>query len=86
MGPAVALTIEIEGTTLVGELVECLAAAGCLVVALDDRRCRIVHPDAVDAVEEWNEVRFFARAWQAGRDVRLTIHPERVPAARAQAG
>jgi hypothetical protein len=47
--------------------------------AIDDRACRVVHVRAVDAAEEWNELRFFLRAWQARHGVEVSLRPDQTP-------
>ena len=75
-----AVTVEIEQPQLLADLVERLASVGCMALAIGDRSCRVVYPGAVDAAEEWIEIRFFVRAWQSSRGVRLTLSPARAPA------
>jgi hypothetical protein len=82
----VGLMLEIQKPSLLPELVERLTANGCVTRAIDERVCHVVHPDAVDAAEEWQEVRFFLRAWQARNGgVEVTLRPDtirRAPSSR----
>jgi hypothetical protein len=84
MRRSVAVTVEMDGTELLGDLVERLATVGCMVLTIDDRSCRIVHPGATDPAEEWSEIRFFLRAWESSRGVRVKVRPGRVPAPRVE--
>jgi hypothetical protein len=69
--------LEIQTPALLPALVERLAANGCVTRAIDDRVCHVVHPDARDATEEWQEVHFFLRAWQARNGgVEVTLLPD----------
>jgi hypothetical protein len=56
--------IRLRDPELLGSLIESLVAARCLAVAVDDRTCRVEHPDAVDDRQATVEMRFFVRAWQ----------------------
>lgn len=74
---ALGILLEIQTPALLPELVERLAANGCVTRTIDDRVCHVVHPGAVDAAEEWLEVRFFLRAWQASHGgVEVTLRPD----------
>lgn len=76
--------LEIETPSLLPELVERLAATGCVTRTIDDCVCHVVHPAAADAAEEWVEVHFFLRAWQAKNGgVEITLRPDTLHA-RAQ--
>jgi len=71
--------IEIQTPSLLPALVERLAASGCVTRAIEDGVCHIVHPAARDATEEWQELRFFLRAWQARNgDVEVTLRPDAI--------
>ena len=74
------VTVEIETPELMPDLVGRLAANGCLTSTIDERACQVVHIRAVDAHEEWHELRFFLRAWQARHGVGATLRPARAPA------
>jgi hypothetical protein len=78
--------LEIQTPALMPELVERLAAGGCVAHPIDDRVCHVVHSEARDAIEEWSELRFFVRAWQASRGVEVTLRPDAAPAAAAESG
>jgi len=69
--------IEIGSPELVPELAAAFAAGGCVVHLTGGGRCSVLHPDAIDAAEEWAEIRFFLRAWQASLGVRASLSPER---------
>jgi hypothetical protein len=71
----VGLIVEITTPELLPDLVRRLAEHGCMTHAIDDRVCRIVHLGAADPDEEWHEVRFFVRAWQARHGVEATFSP-----------
>jgi hypothetical protein len=76
--------LEIQTPSLLPELVERLTATGCVTRTVDDRVCHVVHPGAADAAEEWVEVHFFLRAWQAKNGgVEVTLRPDTLRA-RAQ--
>jgi hypothetical protein len=69
--------LEIQTPSLLPELVERLTATGCVTRTIDDRVCHVVHPAAADAAEEWVEVHFFLRAWQAKNGgVEITLRPD----------
>ncbi len=69
--------LEIQTPALLPELVERLAARGCVVRPIDQRVCHVVHVEAVDATEEWWELSFFLKAWQASHDgVEVTLRPD----------
>ena len=71
--------LEIQTPSLLPALVERLAASGCVIRPIDDRVCHVVHPAAHDAFEEWQELRFFLRAWQAGNGgVEVTLRPDAI--------
>ena len=74
------VTFQIETPELMHDLVGRLAASGCLTSAIDERACQVVHTRALDAREEWHELRFFLRAWQARHGVEATLRPARAPA------
>ena len=79
MGTVVGVMLEIKTPSLLPELVERLTATGCVTRAIDDRVCHVVHPDASDAAEEWQEVHFFLRAWQAKNGgVEVTLRPDTI--------
>jgi hypothetical protein len=75
------VTVEIEKPGLLPDLVRRLSDHGCMTRAVDDRVCRVCHPRAIDAAEEWQELRFFLRAWQAQHGVVVSLRPERMPVA-----
>jgi hypothetical protein len=71
--------LEIQTPSLLPALVERLTATGCVTRPIDDRVCHVVHPDARDAVEEWQEVHFFLRAWGARNGgVEITLRPDAI--------
>jgi hypothetical protein len=72
----VGVTIEIAEPGLLPELVERLSEHGCTTHPVDERVCHVVHVDATDAAEEWYELRFFLRAWQAARGVEVVLRPD----------
>jgi hypothetical protein len=74
------VTFEIDSPELMPDLVGRLSASGCLTSAVGERACRVAHMRAVDAREEWHELRFFLRAWQARHGVEATLRPARAPA------
>jgi hypothetical protein len=74
--PGMGVTVEIEQPELLSDLVNSLAAGGCLTSPIDERVCRVVHIGAIDAAEELQELRFFLRAWQAQRGTAVTMRPE----------
>lgn len=71
-----AVTVEIGKPGLLPELVGRLAASGCMTREVDEQVCRVVHLQAVDAAEEWYELRFFLRAWQAAHGVEVSVRPD----------
>jgi hypothetical protein len=76
----VGVTLEIQTPALLPELVERLAANGCVARPVGKRRCHVSHPEAVDSTEELAELRFFLKAWQASRGgVALTLKPDASP-------
>ena len=76
---AVGVMLEIQSPSLLPELVERLTANGCVTRPIDDRVCHVVHTDAADAAEEWTEVQFFLRAWQARNGgVEITLRPDTI--------
>jgi hypothetical protein len=77
--------IEIHSPALLPDLVEQLEAGGCVARAVGDCICLVTHSAAVDAAEEWSELRFFLRAWQANRGVQITLLPE-LPVAAVGSG
>ena len=83
---ALGVLLEIQTPALLPELVERLTANNCVTRVIDDRVCHVVHSEALDAAEEWNELRFFVRAWQASRGVEVTLRPEEPPAREAESG
>jgi hypothetical protein len=76
IGITLGVTVEIETPALLPDLIGRLAASGCMTNTVDDRVCRVVHLHAVDAVEEWYEIHFFLRAWQAHHGVEATLRPD----------
>ena len=71
--------LEIQTPSLLPALVERLAASGCVTRTIDERVCHVVHPAALDATEEWQEMNFFLRAWQAcNGGVEITLRPDAV--------
>jgi hypothetical protein len=72
----VGVTVEIAKPGLLPELLDHLAASGCTTSPVDDCACRVVHVDAVDAAEEWYELHFFLRAWQAHHGVAVSLRPD----------
>ena len=76
---AVGVMLEIQKPALMPELLERLAAYGCVTRPIDDRVCHVVHTDATDATEEWQEVHFFLRAWGASHGgVEVTLRPDAI--------
>jgi hypothetical protein len=75
----VGVLLEIQTPSLLPELVQRLTATGCVTRAIDDRVCHVVHPAAIDAAEEWQEVHFFLRAWQARNGgVEVILRPDAI--------
>ena len=75
--PASSVTIEIDPPDLLPHLLERLEAGGCSAEMINGRVCRVVHNDALDADEAFNEVRFFVRAWAGGQNgVTVSLQPE----------
>jgi hypothetical protein len=74
------VTVEIEQPGLLPDLLERLAATGCTTQSVDDHVCRVVHVHAVDAAEEWYELRFFLRAWETRHGVGVVLRPDWQPA------
>ena len=70
------VTVEIAEPELLPDLVGSLAAIGCETNPVDDCVCRVVHVNAVDAAEEWYELHFFLRAWQARHGVEVSVRPD----------
>jgi hypothetical protein len=71
------VTLEITKPALLPDLVACLEENGCATRTVDHGVCHVTHAEAVDAVEEWNEVRFFVQAWQARQGgVEVTLRPD----------
>jgi hypothetical protein len=71
--------LEIQKPALLPDLVERLQAGGCVTRSIDERVCHVVHPEAADAAEEWQEVNFFLRAWQARHGgVEVTLRPDAI--------
>jgi hypothetical protein len=71
--------LEIQTPSLLPELLERLAASGCVTRPIDDRVCHVVQPSALDAAEEWQEVQFFLRAWGAKNGgVEVTLRPDTI--------
>jgi len=79
MRQTMGVTVEIAQPELLTDLVNSLAASGCLTSAVDDRICRVVHMGAHDAAEELTELRFYLRAWQARRGAEVTVRTEPAP-------
>lgn len=81
------LMLEIKTPALLPELVKHLAASGCVTRPVDDRVCHVVHLEAVDATEEWNEIRFFLRAWQASQGgVEVSLRSDQIQGGGGAAG
>jgi hypothetical protein len=79
--------LEIQTPALLPALLERLEANGCETLAIGDRIGHVVQPDAVDAAEEWCEVRFFVRAWGASQGgVEVTLRPDDVSPGALAAG
>jgi hypothetical protein len=76
MTSTVGVTVEIAQPGLLPELLGRLSAHGCMARAIDERACRVVHVDAIDAAEEWYELRFFLRAWEAAHGVEVSLRPD----------
>jgi hypothetical protein len=76
MRSTMGVTIEIAAPGLLPDLVVELSANGCMTRAMDERVCRVVHLHAVDAAEEWYELRFFLRAWEVRNGVEVTLRPD----------
>ena len=72
----VGVTIEIAQPALLPELVGRLSSHGCMTLPVDERVCRVAHVDAVDAAEEWYELRFFLRAWGTAHGVEVVLRPD----------
>jgi hypothetical protein len=70
------VTVEIAKAGLLSDLVNHLAASGCMTSPVDDCACRVVHVQASDAAEEWYELTFFLRAWQARHGVNVNVRPD----------
>jgi hypothetical protein len=71
--------LEIQTPSLLPGLVERLQANGCVTRSIDDRVCHVVHPEALDAAEEWQELQFFLRAWQARNDgAEVSLRPDTI--------
>ena len=71
--------LEIQTPSMLPKLVERLAANGCVTRTIDDRVCHVVHTDATDAAEEWQEMHFFLRAWTAKNGgVEVTLRPDAI--------
>jgi len=76
---AVGVMLEIQKPSLLPQLVERLNANGCVTRKIDARVCHVVHPEAADAAEEWQEVHFFLRAWTAKNGgVEVTLRPDTI--------
>ena len=73
----VALTVHLNRTDCVADLVAALRHSGCGVQRTGPRACRVVHSDALDEREALVEVAFFLRAWEAGHPVARTSLVER---------
>jgi hypothetical protein len=81
MSLTMGVIVEIQDPGPLPALVEWLATAGCVTRMIGDGACHVVHADATDAAEEWQEVQFFLRAWQAqNRGAVVTLHPDVIPA------
>ena len=79
--------LEIQKPSLLPQLLEQLTATGCVTRTIDDRVCHVVHPAAADAAEEWQEVHFFLRAWQAKNGgVEITVRPDTLRARSPRSG
>jgi hypothetical protein len=59
-----ALTVHLNRSDLVDELVSSFRRNGCAARRVGDRACRVVHMAARDESEARTEVAFFLRAWQ----------------------
>jgi hypothetical protein len=70
------VTIEIAQPGLLPELVERLSEHGCMTRPIDEGVCQVVHVHATDAAEEWYELRFFLRAWEAAHGVEVVVRPD----------
>ena len=68
----VALTVHVNRTDCVADLVAALRHSGCGVQRTGPRACRVVHSDALDEREALVEVAFFLRAWEAGHPAART--------------
>jgi hypothetical protein len=83
----VGVMLEIKKPSLLPDLVERLTACGCVIRKIGDRVCHVVHPGASDAAEEWQEVHFFLRAWQAKNGgVEVTLRPDTIRRAAGRTG
>jgi hypothetical protein len=77
---AVGITLELQKPSLLPLLIERLEANGCLTDGRGEGVCHVVHPQAADAAEEWLELSFFLRAWQARHGgIELTLRPAEQP-------
>jgi hypothetical protein len=76
MSSTLGVTVEIAKPGLLPDLVDRLAANGCEASQVDECACRVVHVHAVDAAEEWCELAFFLRAWQAHHGVEVSLRPD----------
>jgi hypothetical protein len=71
------VTLEIRSPALLPVLLDRLAANGCVTRPIDEHVYHVTHPEALDAAEEWCEVHFFLKAWQASQGgVEVTLRPD----------
>jgi hypothetical protein len=59
--------ISINDRARLAELERALSSASCVTVAVADDAIEVMHPAALDAREEFIELTFFVRAWDAAR-------------------
>jgi hypothetical protein len=76
MSSRLGVIVKIAKPGLLRDLVDRLAAAGCETSQVDECACRVFHKHAVDAAEEWYELHFFLRAWQAHHGVEVSARPD----------
>jgi hypothetical protein len=71
------LIVEIDTPDLLPQLRAELEAGGCSTEAVSPYRCRVIHDEAADVVEAFDELGFFVRAWaQSQGDVAVRLRPD----------